>query len=236
MTTETKAPIAIVERAVEPRIVLFHSPASREAEQFRGLRNSILAMNPENAPRSVAFVGSVAGEGTSTSCINLAFALAELAGTRVLLVDANLRKPSLEQMLSMGSHPGLAEVLQDRVAPGSAIRQTVMKGVDLLSAGRAPENPAELLAKGRLQPLLHALKPDYTYIILDTPPASEATDASLLARECDGVIVVVRMELAPRTVVEQIVGELRALGANLLGTFIVGTSPGGKSTPIDAAR
>ncbi|MBI3818508.1 MAG: CpsD/CapB family tyrosine-protein kinase [Planctomycetes bacterium] len=228
-------PIAVVERAINPRVVLFHSPASREAEQFRGLRNSILAMNPDRAPRSVALVASTSGEGSSTSCVNLAIALAELAGTRVLLMDANLRQPGLEQILAMPGHPGLADVLSDKYSPSNAIRPTLIKGVDLLSAGRLPENPAELLAKGRLQPLLHALKPDYSYIILDTPPASESTDASLISRECDGVIFVVRLEMAPRTIVEDSVTQLRALGANLLGTFLVGVS-GGKSAAIDSAN
>lgn len=193
-------------------------------------------MNPERAPRSIALVGSEYGEGSSTSCVNLAFALAELAGTRVLLMDANLRKPGLERILGMGSHPGLSEVLQDRCSLGSAIRPTLMKGVDLFSAGALSENPAELLAKGRLEPLLHALKPDYSYILLDTPPASDSTDASLIARECDGVIMVVRLEMVPRTVVEQSVTSLRSLGANLLGTFLVGVAGDGKAAPIDAAN
>lgn len=190
-------------------------------------------MNPERAPRSIALVASERGEGASTCCVNLAFALGEMAGTRVLLVDANLRNPGLDQILGMPEHPGLSEVLQDRFALRNAIRPTLIKGVDVFSAGKRPENPAELLAKGRLEPILHALKPDYSYIILDTPPASESTDASLIARECDGVIVVVRLERAPRTVVEQSVTALRALGANLLGTFLVGVA-GGKSAPVDA--
>lgn len=227
--------IALVERAIDPRIVLFHAPASREAEQFRGLRNAVLSMNPERAPRSIAMVGSVRGEGTTTTAVNLALSLAEMAGTRVLLVDANLREPGVDHLLAMAQGAGLSEVLEDYASPASAIRPFLTRNVDVLSAGKRVENPAELLAKGRLEPLLHALKPNYSYIIIDTPPASDATDASLIARECDGVIFVVRLDLAPRTIVEQSLAQIRTLGANLLGTFVVGAATSGKVTPIDAA-
>src|SRR5262245_30730598 len=108
----TQQPIAIIERAIDPRVVLFHSPSSREAEQFRGLRNSILAMNPDRGHRSIVLAGSTSGEGTTLSAVNFALALAELAGTRVLLIDTNLRKPALDSILALSKdHPGLSDVL-----------------------------------------------------------------------------------------------------------------------------
>lgn len=236
MTNESEqSTIALIERAIDPRIVLFHKPASPEAEQFRGLRNSILAMNPERAPRTIAIVGSAHGEGTSTTAINLALAIGEMAGTQVLLIDANLRNPSIDQILALGPNPGLSEVLQDNCSPSHAIRPFLTKSINVLSAGRKVENPAELLAKGRLEPLLHALKPNYNYILIDTPPAASATDASLIARECDGAIFVVRLELTPRTVVEQSLTQLRALGVNLLGTCLVGAAPLGRVVPVDSS-
>jgi capsular exopolysaccharide synthesis family protein len=215
-------PIALIERAVDPRVVLFHAPGSREAEQFRGLRNSILAMNPEGASRTIVLASSMRGEGATTSTVNLAMALAELAGTRVLVVEANLRDPSLERVLALPHQPGLAELLAERIQISRALRPSLMRHVDVLTAGKPPENPAELLGKGRLKPVLDALKPDYSYVLLDVPPASDYTDASIIARDCDGVVVIVRLEVVPRAMVEQTVQKLRSLGSNLLGAFLVG--------------
>jgi capsular exopolysaccharide synthesis family protein len=230
----TQQQVAIVERAIDPRVVLFHSPSTREAEQFRGLRNSILAMNPDRGHRTVVMAGSTSGEGTTVSAVNLAFALAELAGTRVLLIDANLRKPGVDAVLALSKdHPGLSDMLEDRVPLSRAIRPTISKSLDALTAGRSIDSPAEVLARGRLKPLLDALKPNYSYIILDTPPVNEYTDASLIARDCDGVILTIRIDGAPRAVVEQSVSQLRSLGANLLGSFVVGTPPAGKASPVD---
>jgi protein-tyrosine kinase len=235
--TPTPQPIAIVERAIDPRVVVFHSPSSREAEQFRGLRNSILAMNPDRGHRSIVMACSTSGEGTTISAVNFALALAELAGTRVLLIDTNLRKPAIDSILALSKdHPGLSDVLEDRVSLGAAIRPTIAKSLDALTAGRPVESPAEVLARGRLKPLLDALKPNYSYIILDTPPVAEYTDSSLLARDCDGVILVIKIDGAPRTVVEQSVSQLRSLGANLLGSFVVGVPPAGKAAPVDATN
>lgn len=226
--------IAIVERAIDPRVVLFHAPSAREAEQFRGLRNSLLAMNPDRGHRSVVMSASTAGEGTTISTVNFALALGEIAGTRVLLVDANLRKPGVDAVLALDRDAsGLSDALLDRAPLGKAIRPTLSKSVDVLTAGRPVENPAELLARGRLKPLLDALKPNYSYILLDTPPVAEYTDASVIARDCDGVILVIRVDGPPRSVVEQSIAQLRSLGANLLGAFVVGVSSG-RTTPVDA--
>lgn len=228
--------IAVVDRAVDPRLVLFHAPASREAEQFRGLRSAVLAMNPDQASRTVVLAASTPGEGSTVSTANLALALAELAGTRVLLVDANLRAPGVESLLALPPRPGLAELLADRIPLDRAIRTTVTRGVDVLTAGTPPDNPAELLAKGRLKPLLDTLKPDYSYILLDAPAAVDYTDASIIARDCDGLILVVRLEVVSKTVVEQTVQNLRSLGANLLGAFLVGVPSGSAIAPIDDDR
>jgi capsular exopolysaccharide synthesis family protein len=228
-------PIAIVERAIDPRVVLFHAPSAREAEQFRGLRNSILAMNPDRGHRSVLLTSATNGEGTTLSVVNLGLALGELAGTRVLLIDANFRQPRIDQILSLAKDaPGLSDVLADKLPLSRAIRPTIAKSVDALTAGSAVSNPAELLARGRLKALLDALKPSYSYLLLDTPPASEYTDASLTSKDCDGVIFVIRIDAAPRAVVEQAVTQLRTLGANLLGAFVVGAPPTGKPAPIDS--
>lgn len=235
-TAEASVPtIAIVERAIDPRVVLFHAPAAREAEQFRGLRNSILAMNPDRGHRSILLTSATAGEGATLSAVNLALALGELEGTRVLLVDGNLRQPRLDQILALPREgAGLSDVLQDKVPLARTIRPTISKSVDAMTTGSPVHNPAELLARGRLKSLLDALKPIYSYVLLDTPPTSEFTDSALMSRDCDGVIFVVRIDAAPRAVVEQAVTQLRTLGANILGTFVVGVpSVSKKPVPVD---
>src|SRR5437867_2243387 len=131
--------VAIVDKGVDPHVVVFHEPQSVPAEQFRGLRNSLVSLNPDRAPRVLAVTSSLRGEGKSVAIVNLACALAELRETRVILVDADLRDPSLEPLLGMAPGPGLCEVLTGRLPLERAVRPTFLRGLSLLGPGEATE-------------------------------------------------------------------------------------------------
>src|SRR5262245_13060936 len=111
----------------------------------------IFVMNLDRALCSVVFCGVLVGEGVTVTATNLAMALAEIGGNRVLLVDANLREPGIESLLGLPQGPGLSELLADRISLERALRKTILKNVDVLTAGRPPESPAELLALGRFK-------------------------------------------------------------------------------------
>jgi receptor protein-tyrosine kinase len=216
-------PFALVEKGIDPHLLVFHEPAGVAAEQFRGLRNAIETLNPEGAPRVIVVSSALNGEGKSVTAANLAAALAERRQTRVVLVDGDLRSPAVEKLFGLPPAPGLAELLRDQESLENVIRPTVVRGVSILGAGREPpESPAELLASGRHRPIFNALKESFQYILVDTPPTLVFTDASLLGSEADGILLVVRLERTPRARVEQAIALLEKLGGHVLGTFLTG--------------
>ena len=218
--------VGILEKGVDPHVVVFHEPQSVPAEQFRGLRNSLVSLNSDRAPRVIAVTSALRGEGKSVAIANLACTLVELRETRVILVDADLRDPSIETLLGVAPGPGLCEVLSGRLPLDQAIRGTFLRGLSLLGPGEATEASAEFLASGRLKPVLDALKETYHYILVDTPPALAVTDAGVVGRSADGILLVVRLESTPRARVEQAIAILENLGGNVFGTFLTGVPLG----------
>jgi polysaccharide biosynthesis transport protein len=209
-----KVPITREELAV------VHEPRGQIAEQFRTLRNSIHALNPEGAPRTLVVTSALRGEGKSVAAVNLALALAEMPGNQVLLLDANLHDPAVEDLLSLPRRQGLSELLAGRLPLDSATRATSAQGLAVVGAGSNPRNPSELLASDRMRTLLRTLKQRYSYVVLDTPEATTTSDASVLGSVADGILLVVRQGYTPRHYVEATHNQLEALGGNVLGTCL----------------
>lgn len=203
-------------------IALVHAPRGPIAEQFRALRNSVQALNPDGAPRTLVLTSAVPGEGKSVASINLAIALTEVPGTRVLLVDADLHRPSLESYLGLPRRQGLTELLRGTCPMDRAIRQTSASNVWLLGPGELPQNSSELIGSERMRTLIAQFKQRYTYILIDTPEALSISDASLIGAQADGILLVVRLNSTPRHLVEQTYNLLESLGGNVLGTCLTG--------------
>jgi capsular exopolysaccharide synthesis family protein len=203
-------------------IVVASQPRGQIAEQFRNLRNSIVSLNPEGAPRTVVVTSALRGEGKTVATLNLALALAEMPGTQVLLVDANMHDPGCEEYLGLPRRQGLSELLSGRLSLDQAVRPTSVSGLSVLGAGALPKNPSELLASERTKTLLHTLKRRYSYVLLDTPEATTTSDASLLGAIADGILLVVRLGETPKQYVEQTYNMLESLGGNVLGTCLTG--------------
>ncbi|MCE9593094.1 MAG: CpsD/CapB family tyrosine-protein kinase [Planctomycetes bacterium] len=207
----------------EDAVMVTH-PRSPRAEQYRTLRNSIVALNPESAPRTVVITSALKGEGKTVTSINLAMALAEMPNTRVLIVDANLHAPGAEEIIGMPRRQGLSELLSGRLSLDQAVRSLSVAGVAILGAGAAPKNPSELLASDRMKIVLSQLKQRFNYVLLDAPEALAISDASLLGAIADGVLLVVRLSTTPRQYVEQTHTMLETLGGNVLGTCVTGVA------------
>lgn len=205
-------------------IAVLNDPRGAIAEQFRALRNSIHALNPDGASHTLVVASAVRGEGKTVAALNLACAMAELPGMEVLVVDANLHHPQLEDYLSLPRRQGLTEVLSGTLALDQAARATSVPGVSIIGAGRLPTNSSELLGSDRMRALLNQLRQRYSYVILDTPEAVNISDASLLGAIADGILLVVRLGQTPRHFVEQTHNALEALGGNVLGTCLVGAN------------
>lgn len=214
--------LVVVDRVVDPYLVCFHEPTGFRAEQFRGLRNKLIVMNPDGSARSLVVTSAIQGEGKSTTSLNLGIVLAELEDHRVVVCDFDLRRPSIERLLGINAEPGLVELLHDGIGLDRAIRPSGMPNLDIISAGARPPNPSEVIASRRIEELLAELKEQYHYVILDTPPILPITDAGILSAKCDGTLFVVGLETAPRRMAKEAIATLEDLGANLLGCFVTG--------------
>lgn len=205
-------------------LAIHKDPRGQIAEQFRSLRNSVHAMNPDGASHTLVMTSALRGEGKSVATLNLALALAELPGMEVLVLDCDLHRPSIEEYLGLPRRQGLTEVLGGTLAIGAAIRPTSVQGVSIMGAGALPRNPSELIGSERMRTVLNALRQRFTYVLIDTPQAMTISDASLLGAMADGILVVVRLGETPRHYVEQTMNTLEGLGGNILGTCLTGAA------------
>jgi protein-tyrosine kinase len=176
------------------RTMLFFGEDGEEygREEFRTLRSRLYQMR-ERLPLKIVLVASaLPEEGRSFVAANLAQALARQSGWRVLLVDADFRRPGLHSMLGTVPAPGLSDYLLSEMDAHGVIQRGPMENLFFIPAGTPASSPAELAANGRLKTLLDRVEPLFDWIIVDSPPATAVSDASLLATKCDGVLMVAR--------------------------------------------
>lgn len=212
--------VVVVDQSINPYLVLFHEPAGYRAEQVRGLRNRLVAMNPDGEPKTLVVTSAVRGEGKTVSALNLAMAFAELERQRVVLVDADLRRPSCERYLNLNTAAGLTDVLLGSSSVDKLLRPAGYRNLMLLGAGTRVENPAEVLSSSRLNQLLQRLKENFQYVVIDSPPVLPSTDAGVLSAAADGTLLVVRLEHSLKKQSRDALRTLSDMGGNVLGTFV----------------
>jgi len=193
-------------------------------EEFRTLRSRLYHAR-EKMPLAKLLISSpLPKEGKSFTAANLAQVMVRQHGKRALLVDGDLRNSQLHRLLGTESTPGLSEYLHGVVDEFSIIQRGPMENLFLIPAGRNIQNPAELVANGRLKSLLDRLEPLFDWIIVDSPPAALVSDASLLANYCDGVLLVLRSNATPVDAARRAAQEFPA--EKLLGSVLNGLPPG----------
>ena len=178
-----------------PYLVTLTEPDSPAAEEYRKLKAMVIKRTKEGPLRNTIMVTScTSGEGKSVTSINLAVSLAQEISHRALLIDADLRRPSIAQYLGIGSTVGLADCLRDGVSVSSAIIRTGVPKLDLLPAGKNARNPVELLSSPNMKSLLADLKRNYPerYIIIDTPPILPFAETQIISLLVEGVLLVVK--------------------------------------------
>ena len=199
----------------------------RAAESFRQLRTNLRFVDVDNEPRKIVVTSALAGEGKSTVSSNIARLMAQ-AGTPVLLIDADLRRPMISTTFETDGAVGLTQTLAGDVDVHDVIVESGLANLSLLPAGRIPPNPSELLGSLRMKQLVEELSVDY-FVILDAPPLLPVTDAGLLAAFCDGVLLV---QAAGKTQIDQSEQCRRILdqvGGRLLGVVL-------NKAPVRGAR
>jgi capsular exopolysaccharide synthesis family protein len=212
-------------------LVIVSDPFGAQAEQVRRLRNTVQALNPDGAARTILLTSAVRGEGKTVATLNLAGALAELPRLRVLVVDADVRNPGVEQYLGLPRRQGLSELLMGKLPLEQAVRPTSIERFDVVGAGSLPRNPAEILNLDRIRAVLSELKRRYDYVLIDTPPALAVNDAGMFGSVADGILLVVRLGSTAREQVQEAYNLLENLGGNVLGTFLTGGAAGADPYP-----
>ena len=193
-------------------------PKSLSAEAYRSLRTSIKFSSVDRPIKTLVVTSSIMGEGKSTVAGNIANILSQ-DGARVLIIDCDLRKPSVHYNFFVTNGEGLTDLLV-----GNSDLKSVMKKVDdslfLITAGTVPPNPSEILGSHGMEKLLEELSVNFDYIVLDTPPVLPVTDALLLSAKADGTIIVVRARKSKSKVVKQCYEQLMEVKANVIGTIL----------------
>ncbi|HEY1272933.1 MAG TPA: polysaccharide biosynthesis tyrosine autokinase [Terriglobales bacterium] len=189
---ETNRRLAVASSKEAVELVTQSRPQSQMAESYRALRTSLLLSSLGAPPKVILVTSAMPQEGKTTTSINCAIVLAQ-KGVRVLLIDADLRRPGIHKALGMGPRSGLSNVLTGSTEVQPAItRSTLIPSLYVLPAGTPPPNPAELLASVNMRDLIDSLSREYDHIVIDTPPTLSVTDAVVLSTRADAVVLVIR--------------------------------------------
>lgn len=172
-------------------------PKSSIAEQYRNIRTNIQFTAVDSDIRSIVVTSSNAGEGKTTTIGNLAVVFGQ-QGKRVLVIDADLRKPQLHEMFQVQTQVGLSKVLSGQATLEQGIKKTNIESISVLTSGPIPPNPAELLTFRAMDELLEQAYKMFDIVLIDTPPVLLVADAQIVANKCDGTILVARSEVTEK--------------------------------------
>lgn len=207
---------------INPALLLDVDKRSPLAEAFRQLRTSVLLSSPGHAPKAIVVTSCVPAEGKSTTAINLAVTLAQ-TGARVLIIDADMRRPTIHSAFGIANERGLCNILANEMSEAeilSYIQQEGESGLYVLTSGPVPPNPAELVGSDQMQNLITHLKKTFDHVVIDSPPVASFTDGVLLSSICDGVVLVVHANECSRKVVLRSQQALEDVGAKILGVVL----------------
>ena len=200
-------------------LIVHEDPTSPRTEEFKQLRTNVQFVDVGNPHKVLVVTSAVPGEGKTTTAVNLAIALSSV-GNRVLILDGDLRRPRLAELLNLDGSLGVTSVLAGRTTLQQAVQTWNDGPMDVLPGGPVPPNPSELLASRRMDALLRELRQRYDVILVDTPPLLPVTDAAALAPFTDGAILVCHHRQTSRTQVAAAAAALRAVGIRLHGTVL----------------
>lgn len=205
------------------RAILSESSDFSVTEAYKTLRTNIRFSLPEGGCKKLCVTSGLPGEGKSITALNLAITFAQ-AGQRVMLLDADLRRPTLARLLIESGDPGLSNILAGMCTEEEAVHKSRYPNLDMIFSGMIPPNPSELLSSPRMEKLLQSLAEKYDYIFIDTPPVNVVTDACVISPLLDGVLFVVRQNHSERETVSKAVGHLNIAGAKILGFVLNGST------------
>lgn len=213
------------EAAIDASLCTYYNSKSFQSEAFRGLRTALYFSTQGELHKVIQVTSPQASDGKSTLVANLAICIAQ-SGKRVVLIDADLRKPRVHKIFGVTPTAGLASLIMQEAELKDAVYPTAIPGLSIIPCGTRPSNPAELLTSPTFKELIDAIREEFDFVLIDTPPLLAVSDPSVVAPRVDGVILCVRISKNARPNAERARDILANLGANVLGVVVNGTGRG----------
>ncbi|GGG21755.1 CpsD/CapB family tyrosine-protein kinase [Paenibacillus abyssi] len=203
----------------ENNLITFINPKSPISEAYRTLRTNIQFSSVDTQMQVMMVASAQTGEGKTTTISNLAVAYAQ-EGKRVLIIDADLRKPSLHHVFSQSNRVGLTSILSNQYSLQEVMKETNVEHLYIITSGPIPPNPSEMLASNKMSELLNELKEHFDVILFDTPPVLAVTDGLIVSALCDGVVMVVLAGKVKKELIKKAKANLEHVNARILGVVL----------------
>lgn len=216
-----KKKVTVQDKQISTKLVTVLDRTSIISESFRKLQNRLIYAHFDRQQKSVAFTGADHGAGKATTIANLGVVLAK-AGFKVAIVEADLQQTTIHDFFGMERSPGITEMLFDDLMLNDAIKETVVPGLSILTAGRSPSNSSTVMQSKPFLQTIEKLKKTFDYVLVDTPPFGITTDSSALIRQTDGVVVTAQFKRTTEAQLDRTLEELYRIKAPILGTVLTG--------------
>ncbi|QZY55324.1 CpsD/CapB family tyrosine-protein kinase [Crassaminicella profunda] len=200
-------------------LIALENPKSPIAEAYRTFRTNIQFSSFDKELNTIAITSTGLGEGKSTTIANLAITMAQ-SGSRVLLIDCDLRRPQVHKNFSLVNHRGLSNILAHQTSHEDVIKQTNVIGLDILTSGPKPPNPSELLGSNAMKEFIKEMTQKYDRVLLDAPPVGLVTDAAVLSTVADGIILVIAAGEVAIEAAQRAKDLLQQINANIIGVLL----------------
>ena len=214
-----------------PELITQYSPKSTASESYRGIRTSLLFSSADRPPKIILISSAGPSEGKTLTSTNLAITMAQ-AGSRVVIVDCDMRKPKVHKMFGIGRDKGMSSVLVSNELENvlqDVIIHSEIPNLDVIPCGPIPPNPSEIIGSQKMSRIMEKLQEKYDRIIVDSPPITAVTDSTVLAKFVDGVMLVVHAGVTPRQVVKTGLEQIQGVDANILGAVLNDVDTGKES-------
>lgn len=209
----------------KPEMMTLHSPKSTASEAYRGIRTSILFSSAENEPKVILVSSAGPQEGKTITATNLAITMAQ-SGNKVIMLDCDMRRPKIHKIFGINRDRGMTNLLVGNQDIKGTLFHTELPNLDVIPCGPIPPNPSEIVGSVRMKKLLDVLREKYTRIIIDSPPITAVTDAVVLAKSTDGMVLVIRASDTAREIVKNGLDQIQAVGGHVLGAILNGVDMG----------
>ena len=200
-------------------LITINNPKNPAAEAYRVIRTSVQFAQAGKELKTIAITSCTPNEGKSMTVANLAIVLTQ-AGKSVLIMDCDMRNPTVHKNFNLSNKVGLSSCISMGTAVADAVQETGIEGLDALTSGVIPPNPSELLGSERMQNILQRAKEEYDYVLIDTPPVMPVTDALIVSRFVDGMILVIASAEVKVEMAREVKNQLVNAGANILGVVL----------------